>query len=457
MLKELLQKENFFDGKLKASKLEAIWAKLDDQNPADLATEMSELEQTQLLALFRSMPKDLAAEVFTYLSREVHEDLFKNISQEEIAALLNEMFVDDAVDTVQELPSNIVRKLINKVEDPSQRKLINEFLNFPKDSAGSLMTVEFVCLFGTMTCAEALQYIRKNGVDKETINTCYVTDATRHLTGIISLRTILLAEEDARIEDVMERNFVCAHTHDDREEVAADFRKYDLTAMPVLDKEDRIVGIITSDDIMDVIDAEKNEDIEKMAALTPSERPYLDTSVWELARNRVKWLLLLMIGATVTSFIINRYNELLSHMVMLAAFLPMLMDTGGNSGNQVSTLIVRDLGNGGIEPRDWPMVLWKELRVGLMCGVVLAVVSFLRIFFFQSGVALNVNLVVSLTLLCTVVFAKLMGCTLPIVAQLCKVDPALMASPLITTIVDAFTLVIYFGIATHLLPDSIGG
>lgn len=455
MLKELLQKEHFFDGQLKASKLEAIWAKLDDLNPVDLATEISELEQDQILALFRTMPKDLAAEVFTYLSREIHQDIFKNISHERIAALLNEMYVDDAVDVAQELPSNIVRKLIDKVADPSQRQLINEFLNFPKDSAGSLMTVEFICLFGTQTCAEALQYIRKNGVDKETINTCYVTDATRHLTGIISLRTILLSPEDARIEDVMERNYICAHTHDDREEVAADFRKYDLTAMPVLDTEDRIVGIITSDDIMDVIDAEKNEDIEKMAALTPSEKPYLDTSVWELARNRVKWLLLLMVGATVTSVIINRYNELLSHMVMLAAFLPMLMDTGGNSGNQVSTLIVRDLGNGGIEPRDWPAVLWKELRVGTLCGIALAVVSFLRIYIFQTGVPYDVNLIVSLTLLCAVVFAKLMGCTLPIVAQLCKVDPALMASPLITTIVDAFTLVIYFAIATHLLPKQV--
>ncbi|MBQ4481443.1 MAG: magnesium transporter [Victivallales bacterium] len=455
MLEELLQKENIDSGKLTASRIEAIRAKLAEANPVDIANEISEMEPKPMLTAFRILSKEQAAEVFTYLSREAHQDIFKQIPLEETAALLNEMFVDDAVDVIQELPSNIVRKLIDKVQDPSQRKAINEFLQFPENSAGSIMTVEFICLFGTQTCAEALQFIRKNGVDKETINTCYVTDATRHLTGIISLRTILLSPEDARIEDVMERNYVCAHTHDDREEVAADFRKYDLTAMPVLDTEDRIVGIITSDDIMDVIDAEKNEDIEKMAALTPSEKPYLDTSVWELARNRVKWLLLLMIGATVTSFIINRYNELLSHMVMLAAFLPMLMDTGGNSGNQVSTLIVRDLGNGGIEPCDWPMVLWKELRVGLMCGIVLAAVSFLRIYFFQSGVAFDVNIVVSLTLLCAVVFAKLMGCTLPIVAQLCKVDPALMASPLITTIVDAFTLVIYFAIATHLLPNQV--
>ena len=455
MLEELLQKENIDSGKLTASRIEAIRAKLAEANPVDIANEISEMEPKPMLTAFRILSKEQAAEVFTYLSREAHQDIFKQIPLEETAALLNEMFVDDAVDVIQELPSNIVRKLIDKVQDPRQRKAINEFLQFPENSAGSIMTVEFICLFGTQTCAEALQFIRKNGVDKETINTCYVTDATRHLTGIISLRTILLSPEDARIEDVMERNYVCAHTHDDREEVAADFRKYDLTAMPVLDTEDRIVGIITSDDIMDVIDAEKNEDIEKMAALTPSEKPYLDTSVWDLARNRVKWLLLLMIGATVTSFIINRYNELLSHMVMLAAFLPMLMDTGGNSGNQVSTLIVRDLGNGGIEPRDWPMVLWKELRVGLMCGIVLAAVSFLRIYFFQSGVAFDVNIVVSLTLLCAVVFAKLMGCTLPIVAQLCKVDPALMASPLITTIVDAFTLVIYFAIATHLLPNQV--
>ena len=454
MLEELLQKENIDSGKLTASRIEAIRAKLAEANPVDIANEISEMEPKPMLAAFRILSKEQAAEVFTYLSREAHQDIFKQIPLEETAALLNEMFVDDAVDVIQELPTNIVRKLIDKVQDPSQRKAINEFLQFPENSAGSIMTVEFICLFGSQTCADALQYIRKNGVDKETINTCYVTDATRHLTGIISLRTILLSPEDARIEDVMERNYICAHTHDDREEVAADFRKYDLTAMPVLDTEDRIVGIITSDDIMDVIDAEKNEDIEKMAALTPSEKPYLDTSVWELARNRVKWLLLLMVGATVTSVIINRYNELLSHMVMLAAFLPMLMDTGGNSGNQVSTLIVRDLGNGGIEPRDWPAVLWKELRVGTLCGIVLAVVSFLRIYFFQTGVPYDVNLIVSLTLLCAVVFAKLMGCTLPILAQLCKVDPALMASPLITTIVDAFTLVIYFAIATHLLPPQ---
>ena len=454
MLEELLQTENIDSGKLTASRIEAIRAKLAEANPVDIANEISEMEPKPMLAAFRILSKEQAAEVFTYLSREAHQDIFKQIPLEETAALLNEMFVDDAVDVIQELPSNIVRKLIDKVQDPSQRKAINEFLQFPENSAGSIMTVEFICLFGTQTCAEALQFIRKNGVDKETINTCYVTDATRHLTGIISLRTILLSPEDARIEDVMERNYVCAHTHDDREDVAADFRKYDLTAMPVLDTEDRIVGIITSDDIMDVIDAEKNEDIEKMAALTPSEKPYLDTSVWELARNRVKWLLLLMVGATVTSVIINRYNELLSHMVMLAAFLPMLMDTGGNSGNQVSTLIVRDLGNGGIEPRDWPAVLWKELRVGTLCGIALAVVSFLRIYIFQTGVPYDVNLIVSLTLLCAVVFAKLMGCTLPIVAQLCKVDPALMASPLITTIVDAFTLVIYFAIATHLLPNQ---
>ena len=454
MLEELLQKENIDSGKLTASRIEAIRAKLAEANPVDIANEISEMEPKPMLAAFRILSKEQAAEVFTYLSREAHQDIFKQIPLEETAALLNEMFVDDAVDVIQELPTNIVRTLIDKVQDPSQRRAINEFLQFPENSAGSIMTVEFICLFGSQTCAEALQFIRKNGVDKETINTCYVTDATRHLTGIISLRTILLSPEDARVEDVMERNYVCAHTHDDREEVAADFRKYDLTAMPVLDTEDRIVGIITSDDIMDVIDAEKNEDIEKMAALTPSEKPYLDTSVWELARNRVKWLLLLMVGATVTSVIINRYNELLSHMVMLAAFLPMLMDTGGNSGNQVSTLIVRDLGNGGIVPRDWPSVLWKELRVGMLCGIVLAVVSFLRIYFFQKSAPLDVNLIVSLTLLCTVVFAKLMGCTLPILAQLCKVDPALMASPLITTIVDAFTLVIYFAIATHLLSAS---
>ena len=454
MLEELLQKENIDSGKLTASRIEAIRAKLAEANPVDIANEISEMEPKPMLAAFRILSKEQAAEVFTYLSREAHQDIFKQIPLEETAALLNEMFVDDAVDVIQELPTNIVRTLIDKVQDPSQRRAINEFLQFPENSAGSIMTVEFICLFGSQTCAEALQFIRKNGVDKETINTCYVTDATRHLTGIISLRTILLSPEDARVEDVMERNYVCAHTHDDREEVAADFRKYDLTAMPVLDTEDRIVGIITSDDIMDVIDAEKNEDIEKMAALTPSEKPHLDTRVWERARNRVKWLLLLMVGATVTSVIINRYNELLSHMVMLAAFLPMLMDTGGNSGNQVSTLIVRDLGNGGIVPRDWPSVLWKELRVGMLCGIVLAVVSFLRIYFFQKSAPLDVNLIVSLTLLCTVVFAKLMGCTLPILAQLCKVDPALMASPLITTIVDAFTLVIYFAIATHLLSAS---
>lgn len=429
--------------------LGALQKQLLEMNPVDIANEMSDMDKSRMLMLFRLMPKDLAAEVFSYLDSSEHRHIADAISLHDITSLIDEMSVDDVVDFLGELPSNMVRAIVSEA-DPVTRKTINAFLNYPENSAGSIMTVEFVCLFESQTCKEALAYIRSCGIDKETIYTCYVTDASRHLTGTVSLRGILFAEDTTRIADIMETNVVFAHTTDDQEEVAKDFSKYDLIAMPVLDTENRLVGIITIDDVMDVMEAEQTEDVEKMAALKPSDNEYLKSSVWTLARNRIVWLLVLMISATLTAIIIRHYEKLLSSMVALAAFLPMLMDTGGNSGSQASTLIVRGLAVGDIELKDWHKILWKELRVGSICAITLASVNFMRIAVFRQA-EWRVNLVVSLTLACAVLMAKVIGGMLPLLAKLLHLDPALMASPLLTTSVDALTLAVYFSIATALM------
>ncbi len=429
-----------------------LLAMLQDMNPVDIATEMSDMDKGNMVVLFKMMPKDLAARVFTYLDTAEHQSIVEAITQEDVHNLVNTMSMDDRIDLLQELPSNMVRAILAKAA-PETRKTINAFLKYPENSAGSLMTVEFICLFETMTCADALAHIRTAGINKETIYTCYVTDDKRHLTGIATLRAILMSEGRELIRDIMQTNIVVAHTWDDQEEVANDFKKYGLIAMPVLDQENRIVGIITFDDINEVIEEEHAEDIETMAALKPSEEEYLKSSVWTLARNRILWLLLLMISATFTGLIIRHYEIMLERMVFLAAFVPMLMDTGGNAGAQISTLIVRGLGNGSIEPIDWGRVLWKELRVGLICAGTLAAVDFLRILCFKQA-TWRVNLVVNMTLFATVMFAKLLGCSLPLLAKrFTRFDPALMAGPLLTTTVDALTLFIYFTIASILLAN----
>ncbi len=438
------------DELLAAGKFAELRQILRDMNPVDIANELGEMDTADMIRVFRLMSGDQAAEVFAYLDANDHNAIARQLTTEEARKLVEDMYLDDAVDFLDELPSDMVRNILANSK-PETRVLINRFLNYPENSAGSLMTVEFVRLFETQTCREAIAYVRTSGIEKETIYTCYVVDAATHLTGIVSLREILTSKDDTLIRDIMSTDFVFATTTEDQERVALDFKKYDLIAMPVLDQESRIVGIITVDDIMDVIEAEQTEDLERLAGMQHAEKGYLDSTVWELAKNRILWLMILMVSATITASLINRYNRLLSGMVVLAAFIPMLMDTGGNSGSQASTLMVRGLATGEVGPRDWGKVVWKEFRVGIFCATILASINFLRIFAFQQA-TWQVNLVVNLTLFFTVIVAKVTGGSLPIAAKLCKVDPALMASPILTTMVDLFTLLIYFNIATRLMP-----
>ena len=420
-----------------------------EMNPVDLARELEQMERGEMLMVFRLMPKDLAAAVFTYLDSSLHQHIVESITAHEIRELIDEMFIDDAVDLLEELPSNMVRAIINNTS-PSTRSLINAFLKYPENSAGSLMTVEFVGLYEDMSCKDALELIRHSGVDKETIYTCYVTDKSRHLTGAVSLRRILLSDNDCLISEIMHSSVISVHTSEDQEEVAKKFQLYDLLAMPVVDKEGRIVGIITIDDIVDVIEAENTEDMEIMAALHPSENEYMKTGVWELSRNRIVWLTILMISATFTGMIISHYGEMLQQVVVLAAFIPMLMDTAGNCGSQAATLIIRGMAVGEIHLKDWLKIVWKELRVGCLVGLALAALNFARLQIFADN-NLMIDLCVTITLFMTVLLAKTIGCILPIIAKSCKLDPALMASPLITTIVDALSLLIYFAVAQTLL------
>lgn len=438
------------DELLAAGKFAELRQILRDMNPVDIANELGEMDTADMIRVFRLMSGDQAAEVFAYLDANDHNAIARQLTTEEARKLVEDMYLDDAVDFLDELPSDMVRNILANSK-PETRVLINRFLNYPENSAGSLMTVEFVRLFETQTCREAIAYVRTSGIEKETIYTCYVVDAATHLTGIVSLREILTSKDDTLIRDIMSTDFVFATTTEDQERVALDFKKYDLIAMPVLDQESRIVGIITVDDIMDVIEAEQTEDLERLAGMQHAEKGYLDSTVWELAKNRILWLMILMVSATITASLINRYNRLLSGMVVLAAFIPMLMDTGGNSGSQASTLMVRGLATGEVGPRDWGKVVWKEFRVGILCATILASINFIRIFAFQQA-TWQVNLVVNLTLFFTVIVAKVTGGSLPIAAKLCKVDPALMASPILTTMVDLFTLLIYFNIATRLMP-----
>jgi len=446
-MQELLEKKILeFLGKNNYSGLQQF---LDDVNPVDLARVLEELDKPQMVMVFRLLPKDLAADVFTYMDSAMHQHIVESISEEEIRALIDEMFIDDAVDLMEELPSNMVRAVLNSA-DPNTRKTINNFLKYPENSAGSLMTVEFVGLYETMTCKEALNCLRKCGVNKETIYNCYATDKSRHLTGVVSLRNILLSGDNCKINEIMHYPVISATTLEDQEDVAARFSDYDLIAMPVVDKESRIVGIITIDDIIDVINQENTEDFEKMAALKPSENEYLKTSVWKLSQNRIVWLMVMMISATFTGSIISHFEGLLQSAVVLAAFIPMLMDTGGNCGAQASTLMIRGMAVGEIDLKDWLTALWKEFRIGVIVGVMLSLVNLFRIILFTPASS-KVDIVVTVTLFITIVFAKVIGCCLPMFARVCKMDPALMASPMITTIVDAFSLIVYFSIASCLM------
>lgn len=398
---------------------------------------------------FRLLPKEKAVEVFAYLSEKIRTAFSQMIAEDELKSLVEDLFFDDKIDFLEEMPANVVKKILQGTPE-SERKLINQFLNYPDDSAGSIMTIEFVDLRQEMTVAEALEHIRHTGPDKETIYTCYVIDHERRLQGAISLKDLVLARPDARIRDLMARDVISVKTHEDREVVAALFKKYDLLAMPVVDQENRLVGIITIDDVMDVLEAEATEDFQRIGGISPTEESYLAQSIFRLARNRLFWLLALMVSATFTGRIIQSFEMILQGTVILAAFIPMLMDTGGNAGAQSSTLVIRSLALGEIRPRDVWRVLVRELGVSLIVGLVLGIINFLRLIFLEK-VSLDIALVVTATLIITILLAKMVGGLLPLAAKTVKIDPAIMASPLITTIVDALALLVYFNIASLLL------
>lgn len=419
-------------------------------NSVDIATLLEEVDNKKnMLVLFRLLPKDIEIDVFSYMSNDMQQYIIQSITHEEMTTIIDQLYFDDVIDLLEEMPANIVKKILLNTDD-KKRKLINQFLKYEEDSAGSIMTIEFVDLKKEMTVEQAIERIRKTGVDKQTINTCYVIDKNRRLEGITSIRRLILSNKDVLIKDIMKENYVSINTFDDQEYVANQFKKYDLVSMPVVDKEHRLVGIITIDDIVDIIDQENTEDFHKMAAMEPSEEEYLKTGVFELAKHRIIWLLVLMVSATFTGNIIRKSEDVLQSVVILASFIPMLMDTGGNSGSQSSTLVIRGLALGEIKLKDIFKVMWKEFRVSVVVGIALAIVNFLRVYFIEK-VSFMISITVCISLFFTVVLAKVVGGILPIVAKKLKLDPAIMASPLITTIVDAVALLIYFGIAKMLL------
>jgi len=433
-----------------AKKYKTVKDILITMNPADIAATFDEMPEESLPLLFRLLPKETAAETFVEMEPEDQEMLIRGFSDSELKEVVDELYVDDAVDIVEEMPANVVKRIL-RTASPDMRKMINEILRYPEDSAGSIMTTEFVTLRPQMTVEEAIKRIRRTGVDKETINTCYVTDTNKKLLGAVSIRTLLLAEEDELVADIMEDNVISVTTQEDQETVAMMFSKYDFIAMPVTDTETRLVGIVTVDDAMDVLVEESNQDIDMMAGITPTDKPYLKTGVFQIWKNRIPWLLILMLSATVTGFIITRFESALSTYVVLTSFIPMLMGTGGNSGSQASVTVIKALSLQELEFRDVFRVLGKEFRVAMLCGITLACFNFVKLLVIER-VSAMVALVVSLTLILTVLVAKLVGCSLPMLAEKIGFDPAVMASPFITTIVDALSLLVYFLIASALLP-----
>ncbi len=430
---------------------------LSDLNAPDIAFILEEIPKEHILKIFRLLPKELAADAFIEMDPDTQEHLIGAFSDSELRAVLDEMFLDDTVDIIEEMPANVVKRILRQ-SDSETRTQINKILNYPKDSAGSIMTIEYVDLKANMTVGEAFDRIRTTGLDKETIYTCYVTDQNRHLIGITTVKDLLLSAPDKKIGNVMETKVIFVDTFEDKENVANLFDKYDFLAMPVVDKETRLVGIITVDDVIDVLRQEHTEDIEKMAAMLPSEKPYLKTSALEIFKNRIPWLLLLMLSSTFTGKIISSFEETLSVCVVLTAFIPMLMGTGGNSGGQASVTIIRGLSLGEINTKDVLKILGKEFVISLFCGLSLAIVNFAKMMFVDQGVIIAsgqnpvpVSFVVSLTLLTTVISAKIVGSILPMLVKRLGFDPAVMASPFVTTIVDALSLLIYFEIASGIL------
>ena len=444
-----------FERLLEEKHYKAIKSIFDTMNPVDIAVLLPEFEDKQLVLLFRLIPKESAAMVFTYLEPEEEQVLLEAFTDNELKTIMDDMFIDDTVDVIEEMPANVVERMLAAAGD--KRNAINAVLNYPDDSAGSIMTLEYISLYPTMTIGDALKKIKSRGIHSETVNTCYVVEKHK-LLGTVSAMDLLTCDDDEFISDVMEDNPITVTTLADKEEVAQLFNKYDVLTIPVLDNEKCIVGIVTVDDAIDVIQEEAEEDFQKMAAIAPTDKPYLKTSVWNLWKVRIPWLLLLMLSATFTGIIISSFEDALSRLVVLTAYIPMLMGTGGNSGSQASVTVIRGLSLGEVEAKDILKVMWKEIRVSVLCGVSLAVACFFKIVVLDGmvlhteGVDKLVALVVALTLCATVICAKIIGCVLPIVAKVLKLDPAVMASPFITTIVDAVSLLVYFGVAKSLIP-----
>ncbi len=455
MTEEMLEIFERVEALLEEKKFNQLKNLLKDMNEVDIADILDEASREHTVLIFRLLPKVLASEVFAYMEPETREELLEVITDKELQSVMRELFVDDAVDILDEMPAGVVKRML-RLTSPEDRRDINRILQYPEDSAGSLLTTEFVDLKATTTVAAAFEHIRKTGTNKETIYTCYITDSNRHLEGVVTVKELLLAEATTKVGDLMETNIISAVTTDDQEYVAGLFDKYDFMALPVVDKENRLVGIITVDDVVDIMREEATEDIEKMAAILPGDKPYLKTGVFETAKNRIPWLILLMFLATFTGMIMASFENALASTIVLASFIPMIMNTGGNSGSQSSVAVIRSLALGDVKFKDIGRIVFKELRVSLICGGILSVANFIKILLFDnlimgSDISLTVALVICLTLMITVVIAKIVGSSLPLLAKKIGFDPAIMASPFITTIVDAVSLVIYFQIASALL------
>ena len=418
--------------------------------PYDIATIFEELQDEKTPLLFRILPKELAAETFVEMDDETQKLLIHGFSDTELKEVVDELFIDDVVDLVEEMPANVVKRIL-KQADKDTRKTVNELLKYPEDSAGSIMTTEYIVLRPEMTAEQSIKRIRRTGVDKETIYICYVTDDNSKLIGITSVKDLLLSDDDVIVSEIMEENVICVNTLDDQEKVAQMFSNYNFLALPVVDTENRLVGIVTIDDAIDVLQEEATEDIEKMAAVMPSDKPYMKTSVFGIYKKRIPWLLVLMLSATFTSAIISHFESALASVIVLSSFIPMITGTGGNAGSQASAMVIRGLALGDIQMRDTFKVVFKELRVGILCGLILAMVNMIRMTFFDHSTPFNIDLTVSISMGVAVVLAKTLGCILPILAKAVKLDPAMMAGPLISTVVDAIALVVYFSIATVLV------
>ena len=433
-----------------AKKYQSLRDVMETLPAPDLAAVFEDLPAEKLPVLFRLCPKDLAADVFAELTPATQQQLIDGLTDTELKAVVDELFVDDATDLVEEMPANVVKRILAQAE-PATRRMINELLKYPEDSAGGVMTTELMALRPDMTVVQAMDTIRENGFDKETINNCYVTDSSRRLVGVVSLRALVLAKNtEEPIKDLMDSNVVSVSTTTDQEDVSKLFEKYGFLAIPVVDAENRLVGIVTIDDAISILQDEASEDIAKMNAIGPSDKPYFKQSMWDLYKSRAPWLLFLMISATFSSLVIRGYEDALAAVTVLTAYIPMLTDAGGNAGSQSTSTIIRGMAVGDIQPHDLPRILWRESRVALLCGGTLAVCNFAKMLLFDR-IAAPVALVVCLTLICTILLSQIIGGILPVAAEKLHVDPAVMASPLITTIVDTTTLLVYFNIAKVLL------